>query len=69
MKLLHQLGDEAVGRVSRASFVSGDLRELSGGLVKGNFWLYRVLAGVLARASSSSFRPGISQPTDDCVVE
>jgi hypothetical protein len=71
MNLLHQLGDEAAGAggVSWASFVSGALRELSGSLVRGNFWLYRVSAGVLARASGSSFRPGLSQPTDHCVVK
>jgi hypothetical protein len=71
MNLLHQLGDEAAGSggVTRATFVSGALRELSVGLVKGNFWLYRASAGMLARASGSSFRPGLSQPTDDCGVE
>jgi hypothetical protein len=57
------------GGVSRASFVSGALRELSVGLVSGNFWMYPALAGMLARASGSSFRPGLSQPSDDCVME
>jgi hypothetical protein len=71
MKLLHKLGDEVAGAggVSRASFVSGALRERSVGLVRGNFWLYRASAGMLATASGRSFRPGLSQPTDDCVVE
>jgi hypothetical protein len=71
MKLLHQLGDEAAGAggASRASFVSGALRELSVGLVRGNFWLNRASAGMLARASGSTFRPGLSQPTEDHVVE
>jgi hypothetical protein len=71
MKLLHQLGNEAAGAsgVSRASFVSGGLRELSVDLVRGNFWLYRATVGMLARVSGSSFRPCLSQPTDDFVVE
>jgi hypothetical protein len=70
MKLLHQLGDKPAGAsgVSRASLVSGTLRELSVGLARRNFWLYFASASMLARTSGSSFRPGLSQPTDDCVV-
>jgi hypothetical protein len=71
MKLVHQLGGEAAGAggASQDSFVSGALRELSIGLVRGNFWLCRASAGMLARDSGSTFRPSLSQPTDDCVVE
>jgi hypothetical protein len=71
MKLLHHLGDEAAGSggVMWATLVSGALHELSVGLVRGTFWLYCASAGMLARASGSSFRPGRIQPTDDCVVE
>jgi hypothetical protein len=71
MKLLHQLGDEAAGagRVSRASFVSGALGELSFSLGSSNSWLYRASAGMLARAGGSTFRPSLSEPSDDRVVE
>jgi hypothetical protein len=66
MKLLHDLGEEAAGPggVSRSSFVAGALRELSVGLCRGNFLAYRASLGVLARSSGSSFRPGLSLPTD-----
>jgi hypothetical protein len=71
MNLLHQLGDEATGAgaLSRALFVLSALRVLSVGLVRGDFSEYLASVGMLARASGSSFRPGLSQPTDDCVVE
>jgi hypothetical protein len=71
MKLLHQLGGEAAGAggVSLASFVLGTLRALSVGLVRGNFWQYRALTGMLARVRGSSFWPGLSQPIGDCLVE
>jgi hypothetical protein len=70
MTLLHLLGDEAAGPggVSRASFVAGALRELSVGLIRGNFSLYRASVGMLARSSISSFRAGLSVPTDEHVV-
>jgi hypothetical protein len=66
MKLLHDLGEEAAGPrgVSWLSFVVGALRELSVGLCRGNFRAYRVSLGALARSSGSSFRPGLSLPTD-----
>jgi hypothetical protein len=66
MKLLHDLGEEAAspGGVSRSSFVAGALRELSVGLCRGNLMAYRASLGVLARFSGSSFRPGLSLPTD-----
>jgi hypothetical protein len=70
MALLHRLGDEATGsgEVSRASFVAGALREISIGLCRGNFLLYRGSIGVLARASGSHFRAGLHVPTDDLVA-
>jgi hypothetical protein len=70
MTLLHSLGDEATGPrgVSRASFVAGALRELSVGLIQGDFMLYGVSVGMLARSSGSSFRAGLSMPTDEHVV-
>jgi hypothetical protein len=69
MKLLHQLGDEAAGPggVTRASFVAGALRELSVGLCRGNYFMYRASVGVLARTSGSSYRAGLVVPTDECV--
>jgi hypothetical protein len=71
MKLLHTLGEEAVGPggVSRASFVDGALRELSVGLVRGNYFLYRASVGMLARSGGACFRPGLARPTDDCCAD
>jgi hypothetical protein len=70
MALLHRLWDEATGpgRVSRACFVEGALREISIGLCRGNFLLYRGSIGVLARASGSHFLAGLHVPTDDLVA-
>jgi hypothetical protein len=70
MTLLHSLGDEAAGPggVSRASFVGGALRELSVGLIRGNFLLYRASVGMLAKSSGNSFRAGLSVPSDEHVV-
>jgi hypothetical protein len=48
--------------------VAGALRELSVGLIRGNFLLYRASVGMLARSSGSSFRAGLSVPTDEHVV-
>jgi hypothetical protein len=69
MKLLHSLGDEAAGPggVTRASFVSGALRELSVGLCRGNFSSYRAFVGMLARSGGASFLAGLSVPTDECM--
>jgi hypothetical protein len=71
MKLLHTLGEEAAGPggVSRASFVDGALRELSVGLVRGNYFLYRASVGMFARSSGACFRRGLARPTDDCCAE
>jgi hypothetical protein len=71
MKLLHTLGEEAAGPwdASRASFVDGALRELSVGLVGGNYFLYRASVGMLARSSGACFRPCLARPTDGCSAE
>jgi hypothetical protein len=71
MKLLHTLGEEAAGPggVLRTSFVVGALRELSVGLVRGNYFLFRVSVGMLARSSGACFRPGMARPTDNCCAE
>jgi hypothetical protein len=70
LKLLHSLGDEAVGPgcVLRALFVADALRELSVGLIRGNFLLYGASVGMLARCSGSSLLSGLSLPTDEHVV-
>jgi hypothetical protein len=38
-----------------ASFVEGALRELSVGLLRGDYFLYRVCVGMLARSSRACF--------------
>jgi hypothetical protein len=69
MKLLHQLGDEAAGPggITRASFVAGTLRELSVGLCRGNFLMYRASGGMFARVSGRGFRAGLAVPTDEAI--
>jgi hypothetical protein len=69
-KLEHSLGAEAAGpgEVSRALFVAGALRELSVGLIWGNFLLDRASVGMLARSSGGSFQAGLSVPTDELDV-
>jgi hypothetical protein len=51
----HVLGDKAAGpgRVDRASFVAGALCELSIGLCRGNFSMYRACLGMLAKSSGT----------------
>jgi hypothetical protein len=65
MILLHALGDEAdsPGRVDRASFIAGALREFSIGLCRGDIFIYRACLGMLAK--SSGFRAGMRVPTDE----
>jgi hypothetical protein len=65
MKLLHPLGGETAGPggVMRASFVAGALREISVGLCRGNFFMYRACLG--AKSSGTGFRAGMSVPTDE----
>jgi hypothetical protein len=67
MKLLHALGDEAAGPggVNRASFVAGALRELSVGLCRGNFSMYRAYLGILAKSSGTRVRAGMRVPIDE----
>jgi hypothetical protein len=52
------------GGVSGISFVTGALREMSVGLCRGNFLIYRGSVGVLAPASGSrvGFRTGLLVP-------
>jgi hypothetical protein len=67
MKLLHALGDEAAGPggVTRASFDAGALREISIGLCRGNFFMYRACLGMIAKASGTGFWAGMRVPTDE----
>jgi hypothetical protein len=67
MKLLHALRDEAAGPggVTRASFVAGALREISVGLCRGNFFMYRACLGMFAKFSGTGFWAGRRVPTDE----
>jgi hypothetical protein len=69
MKHLHAyaLGDEAAGPggVTRVSFVAGPLREISVGLCRGIFFMYRVCLGMFAKSSGAGFRAGMTVPTDE----
>jgi hypothetical protein len=69
IKLLHPLGDEAAGPggITRASFVAGTLRELSVGLCRGNFLMYRASGGMFAWVSSRGFPAGLAVPTDEAI--
>jgi hypothetical protein len=69
MKLLHQLGDEAAGPggIAWASFVAGTLRELSVGLCRGNFLMYRASGGMFARVSGIGFQAGLAVPMDEAI--
>jgi hypothetical protein len=70
MKLLHDLGDEAAGPggVMQASFVMGALRELSIGLIRGNYFMYHACVGALLWVTGRSLRTGKIAPTDDPLV-
>jgi hypothetical protein len=66
MKLIHALGGEAgPGGVTRASFVAGALREISVGLCRGKFMMYRACLGMFAKSSGTGFRAGMSVPMDE----
>jgi hypothetical protein len=41
------------------------LRENSVGLCRGNFFMYRACLGMIAKASGTGFRAGMSVPTDE----
>jgi hypothetical protein len=69
MKLLHQLGDEAAGTggVTRVSFVACTLRDLSVGLCRGNFLMYRAVGGMVALVSGRGFQAGLAVPTNEAI--
>jgi hypothetical protein len=51
------------------SFVAGALREISVGLCRGNFFMYRACLGMFAnlhfKSSGTGFRAGMRVPTDE----
>jgi hypothetical protein len=67
MKLIHALGDEAArpDGVTRAPFFAGALREISVGLCRGSFFMYRGCLGMFAKSSGTGIRAGMSVPTDE----
>jgi hypothetical protein len=67
MKLLYELGDDGSGPggVERASFVAAALHEMSVVLCRGDFLLYRVFLGMLAKSSGSGFQAGMRVLTDE----
>ena len=67
MELLSTLADGAAasGKVDRAGFVAGALRELSVALCKGNGLMFRDCVNGLARASGHTFRNGAAVPSAD----
>jgi hypothetical protein len=56
MKPLHALGDEAAGPGGVTSFVAGALREISAGLCRGNFFMYRACLGMQSPVGRGSGR-------------
>jgi hypothetical protein len=68
ISFLGQLGLEAkeAGRkVSKSGFVAAAIRELSVGLCRGNYQMYRSSLGLLARVSGRGFREGAAHPTEE----
>jgi hypothetical protein len=65
LALLNALAESAAegGRVSKAAFISGSLRELSICLCKGNGRIYRGGLSMLARVTGRGFKSGFSHPT------
>jgi hypothetical protein len=68
ISFLGQLGLEAkkAGRkVSKSGFVAAAIRELSVGLCRGNYQLYRASLCLLAGVSGHGFREGAAHPTEE----
>jgi hypothetical protein len=67
MELLNTLATAAAagGAVQKTGFVVNALRQLSVSLCRGNGIMYRRSLSVLARASGTSFLPGLMVPTAD----
>jgi hypothetical protein len=68
ISFLGQLGKEAeeAGRkISKSGFVAAAMRELSVGLCRGNYQMYRASLGLLAGVSGRGFREGAAHPTEE----
>jgi hypothetical protein len=68
ISFLGQLGMEAkeAGRkVSMSRFVDAAIWELSVGLCRGNYQMYRASLGLLAGLSRRGFREGAAHPTEE----
>jgi hypothetical protein len=59
MKLLAPVGS------SGHPLLAGALRELSVGLCRGNFFMYRACLGMLVKSSGTGFQAGMRVPTDE----
>jgi hypothetical protein len=68
ISFLRQLGLEAkeAGRkVSKSGFVAAAIREISVGLCRGNYQMYRASLGLLAGVSGRGFSEGAAHPTEE----
>jgi hypothetical protein len=68
ISFLRQLGLEAkeAGRkVSKSGFVASAIREISVGLCRGNFQMYRASLGLLVGVSGRGFPEGAAHPTEE----
>jgi hypothetical protein len=68
ISFLGKLGKEAEEtghKVSKSGFVAAAIRELSVGLCRGNYQMYRALLGLLAGVSRRGFREGAAHSTEE----
>jgi hypothetical protein len=68
ISFLGQLGLEAkeAGRkVSKSGFVASAIREISVGLCRGDYQMYRASLGLLVGVSGRGFREGAAHPTEE----
>jgi hypothetical protein len=56
---------EAGRKVSMSGFVAAAIREISVGLCRGNYQMYRASLGLLAGVSGRGFREGAAHPTEE----
>jgi hypothetical protein len=71
ISFLGQLGleaKEAWRKVSKSGFVAAAIRELSVGLCRGNYQMYRASLGLRAGVSGRGFREGAAHPKEDSEV-
>jgi hypothetical protein len=71
LRLMARLGQgaaESAGGVSKSGFVAGAIRELSVGMCRGNFYVYRDGFGLPAGDLGRGFSPGLARPTDEVGV-